>query len=81
MQLAFEEIRLAGAGSPQVTRRLRAALEDLKAGAPPARQAVLDRQLDLLASSTRDAVVDDRDVLTALQPDRQGLGVRAGPRP
>ncbi|MEJ7585077.1 MAG: DUF2254 domain-containing protein, partial [Acidimicrobiales bacterium] len=81
VHLAFEEIRMAGAQSPQVTRRLQAALEDLKAVAPPARQAVLDRQLDLLASSTRDAVVDDRDVLTALQPDRQGLGVRAGPRP
>ena len=28
--LAFEEIRLAGAPSPQVTRQIQAALEDLK---------------------------------------------------
>jgi uncharacterized membrane protein len=31
VHLAFEEIRMAGSGSPQVTRRLKAALEDLRA--------------------------------------------------
>lgn len=78
VRLAFEEIRLAGAQSPQVARRLQAALQDLKTVAPPDRQAVLDRQLELLESSVREVVVDDRDVATALQPDRQGIGVRAG---
>ena len=34
VHLAFDEIRLAGAGSPQVTRRLKAALTDLKSVAP-----------------------------------------------
>ena len=29
VRLGFDELRLAGAGSPQVARRLRAALEDL----------------------------------------------------
>jgi uncharacterized membrane protein len=48
VELAFEEIRLAGRGSPQVERRLRAALEDLKVVAPPERQPPLDHQLGLL---------------------------------
>lgn len=78
VQLAFEEIRMAGAQSPQVSRRLQAALEDLKRVAPPDRQPILDRQLDLLAASAREVVADDRDLHTALQPDRQGIGVRAG---
>ena len=34
MHLAFDEIRMAGARSPQVTRRLVAALEDLRSVAP-----------------------------------------------
>jgi uncharacterized membrane protein len=33
--LAFDEIRIAGASSPQVTRRLAAALDDLIASLPP----------------------------------------------
>ena len=39
VHLAFDEIRLAGAGSPQVTRRLVSALEDLRAVALPDRVA------------------------------------------
>jgi Predicted membrane protein (DUF2254) len=35
VHLAFDEIRLAGAESPQVTRRLSAALQDLQTIAPP----------------------------------------------
>jgi uncharacterized membrane protein len=78
VHLAFDEIRLAGAGSPQVSRRLRAALKDLLDVAPPERRPVLQDQLDLLASSTAAAMADDRDVERALQDDRQGLGVAAG---
>ena len=78
VRLAFEEIRMAGAQSPQVARRLRAALEDLKTVAPPSRQPVLDRQLELLESLVREVIADDRDVDMALQPDPQGIGVRAG---
>ncbi len=77
VHLAFEEIRLAGAASPQVTRRLRAALEDLKTVVPPDRRAVLDSQLELLAWSTKDAVPNPRDAEMGLFPDRLGLGVRA----
>lgn len=77
VHLAFEEIRLAGAASPQVTRRLRAALEDLKTVAPPDRRPVLVSQLELLASSTRDVVSDPHDVTMGLSPDPLGFGVRA----
>jgi uncharacterized membrane protein len=49
--LATEEITLAGAGSPPVVRRLKTALADLRALAPPERTAIIDRQLDLLAAA------------------------------
>jgi uncharacterized membrane protein len=75
--LASEEIRLAGAGSPQVTRRLKAALTDLRSIAPAERQPVLDRQLDLLASSTENAFDDERDAEMALTEDRKGIGAAA----
>jgi uncharacterized membrane protein len=78
VHLAFDEIRLAGAGSPQVSRRLAAALEDLLTVAPPSRRPVLEQQLDLLASSTAASMEDERDVELALSHDRQGLGVAAG---
>jgi uncharacterized membrane protein len=75
VHLAFDEIRLAGAASPQVTRRLSAALEDLLTVAPRERRVVLKEQLARLAASTRDAVVDERDIQQGLQADALGLGV------
>ena len=77
VHLAFDEIRLAGAASPQVTRRLVAALNDLRDMAPSARHAVLDEQLDLLQSAVRDLPRDQRDLSMALTPDPQGIGVVA----
>jgi uncharacterized membrane protein len=75
VRLAFDEIRIAGAGSPQVSRRLAAALTDLKTIVPPDRIPALDRQLDLLSVLTGDAMADDCDVEMALRPDRLGIGV------
>ena len=75
--LAFEEIRLCGSGSPQVSRRLRAALDDLEQIAPPERRRVLKEQRARLEASVRDAVTQEPDVLLALLPDRLGLGVDA----
>jgi len=73
VRLAFDEIRLAAGGYPQVTRRLEAALSDLKTIAPAERQPALDRQLRLLADAvTRDLDDEDRDA--ALVPDAQGIG-------
>ena len=74
VQLAFEEIRQAGAGSPQVSRRLKAALEDLKSVAPADRIPVLDRQLERLEASTRHSHPNRRDATRALQADAQGIG-------
>jgi len=70
--LATEEIRLAGAGSPQITRRLQAMLEDLSSVVTPDRRDVIDRQLALLADATG-ATVDDRDTDFSLTPDRRGI--------
>ena len=75
--LATEEIRLAGAGSPQVTRRLRNALLDLRSIAPPDRLPPIDRQLELLAAAARTAMEDGADVDTALAGDTQGIGPQA----
>lgn len=74
VRLAFDELRLAGASSPQVTRRLRAALEDLKTVAPPERQPALDRQLDLLEALVRQELDDEEDVSASLTADQQGIG-------
>ena len=74
VRLAFDELRLVGAGSPQVARRLRAALEDLRTVAPPERRPPLDRQLKLLDDAVRRAFADDADVDAALVPDMQGIG-------
>jgi len=74
VHLAFDEIRMAGAGSPQVSRRLKAALTDLKTIAPPDRIEVLDEQIDLLTAATQEAMKDERDAEMALREDREGLG-------
>jgi uncharacterized membrane protein len=77
VHLAFDEIRLAGGGSPQVTRRLKAALTDLSSIAPPERVGILDLQLDLLSSTTEASLTDERDVELALFEDREGVGAAA----
>ena len=74
VSLALEEIRLAGAGSPQVTRKLKASLLEIRAVAPPERRAVIDHQLKLLATSTRLALDDEWDIEFALTADAKGIG-------
>jgi uncharacterized membrane protein len=78
VHLAFDEVRMAGAGSPQVARRLKAALTDLRGVVPPDRRGVVDRQLDLLAAATSARMEDERDVAMALREDREGIGAAAG---
>ena len=72
VHLACDEIRLAGAGSPQVARRLRTALTDLLSIAPHDRRRVLEEQLDLLTAGTADAMLDEADVLFASANDAGG---------
>ncbi|SHF84960.1 DUF2254 domain-containing protein [Geodermatophilus nigrescens] len=74
VRLAFDEIRLAGASEPQVTRKMCAALADLRSVAPPDRQEPLDRQLRLLHAAVRRAHEDEEDVVAALTPDTEGIG-------
>jgi uncharacterized membrane protein len=78
VHLAFDEIRLAGAESPQVSRRLMAALHDLLEVAPEERRPVLETQLDLLREAVRHLPRDERDLEMALAADVQGIGVVAG---
>jgi uncharacterized membrane protein len=74
VRLAFDEIRLAAGGYPQVTRRLEAALGDLKTVAPAERQPALDRQLRLLASGVERGLAEADDRRAALVADQQGIG-------
>jgi uncharacterized membrane protein len=77
VHLAFDEIRQAGADSPQVARRLRAALDDLVSYAPVNRRDVLVDQLALLDQAIIERVPEqERDAYT--EADRQGIGVAAG---
>ena len=78
VHLAFDEIRLAGAGSPQVSRRLHAALEDLLTVAPPDRRLVLQSQLDQLNELTAQVMTDESDARMSSNGDRQGIGVETG---
>jgi uncharacterized membrane protein len=78
VHLAFDEIRLAGAGSPAVSRRLRAVLADLRSVALPERVDSLDDQLALLGAGVEAAMDDDRDRAFALEEDREGVGAAAG---
>jgi uncharacterized membrane protein len=77
VRLAFDEIRLAGTSSPQVTRRLRAALQDLLTVAPPERQPALQRQLDLLTGRAIESAVTEADKQEAVIPDPAGIGSAA----
>ena len=74
VRLAFDEIRLAAGGYPQVTRRLEAALADLKTVAPAERQPALDRQLRLLERGVARTLDDEDDRRAALVADAQGIG-------
>lgn len=74
VHLAFDEIRMAGAGSPQIARRMRAALEDLLAIAPLDRKGALQEQLDLLQSGARGAMPEGMDRKQSSRGDSRGLG-------
>ena len=77
--LAIDEIRIYGAGSIQVMRRLRNLLQNLEAAVPPERrEAVEDRLRRLDTACEQELPVADR--ADARIPDPQGLGhSRVGP--
>lgn len=74
VHLAFEEIRLAGFQSPQVTRRLEAALRDLLSVVPDGRRPVLELELELLEAAVHDDIADRAVAEFALEPDPEGIG-------
>jgi uncharacterized membrane protein len=74
VRLAFTEVRLAGAGSPQVARRIHSALDDLLTVAPENRRPVLELQRSLLLDTVARQYEDDRDIELASGSDSSGIG-------
>lgn len=74
LSLAIDETRQYGEGSIQVTRRLRALLEDLRESLPELRAAAIDSELRLVDASAARAFSAPGDRLSAAARDRQGLG-------
>jgi uncharacterized membrane protein len=79
LALAFDEIRQFGAGSVQVMRRMRAALDGLADWllAEDRKQAVLS-YLGRLDHTIEKSNFDSEDQRMALDEDRQGLGLSRG---
>ncbi|WP_406056623.1 DUF2254 family protein [Kribbella sp. NBC_00889] len=74
LELGVTEIRQYGAFSPQICRRLRAMLEELRAGVLPARREAVQSQLEALDRATDAAFADPFQRALARMSDRQGLG-------
>jgi uncharacterized membrane protein len=76
LALSFDEIRQFGLTSVQVMRRMRAALIGLAESVATAeRRDVVRQYLEHLNLGVGRSDFDDRDQATALQEDRQGLGL------
>jgi len=76
LELSFDEIRQFGVTSVQVVRRLRSALVGLSESvATEERRDSVRRYLDHLNLGVGRSSFDDQDQRTALQEDRQGLGL------
>jgi len=74
--LAVTEIRLCGAGSPQVTRRLQAMFEHLVRVVPDGRSDVLRKEMALLRRTIDRGFADPEDRILATVSDLQGFGSR-----
>jgi uncharacterized membrane protein len=72
--LAVTEIRLFGAGSPQVARRLRMLLDNLIESLPEVRRPALQQELEHLDAAVERAFSDPRDRENARIADYQGIG-------
>ena len=80
LMLAFDEIRQFGSGSVQVMRRLRAALNGVaQSTAIEARTKAVQRYLKHLDQSIKRSPLDSEDKVSAVQEDRQGLGLSRQP--
>jgi len=77
LSLAIDETRHYGEGSVQVSRRLRALLEDLRESVPEPRRAAIDAELELVQAAADRGFADTGDRVSAAARDRQGLGTTA----
>jgi uncharacterized membrane protein len=77
--LAVTEIRLYGATSPQVTRRLQALFEHLVRVLPEERSVAIRQEMALLHQTIDQTFSDPRDRTLALTSDQQGFGSRLRP--
>lgn len=77
LDLALTEIRIYGAGSPQIPRRMRAVLEGLAATAPEARRPAVENQLALLEEAVDREVPAGGERALAKVADHTGLGGRS----
>ncbi len=74
VRLGVSEIRLYGAGSIQIARRLRAMMKHLLKTLPPQRAFSLHEQLTILDRSVKRGFVDPEDRAAAGLSDYQGVG-------
>ncbi len=74
VQLSVSEIRLYGAGNFQVSRRVRAMIENLLESLPESRRPALRRELDLLDRALAKLHEFAEDLDLARKADFQGLG-------
>jgi uncharacterized membrane protein len=74
--LTATEIRLYGATSPQIGRRLQAMFEHLLRTAPADRAPALKKEVSLLARTIERSYADPEDRAQALHADLQGFGSR-----
>jgi uncharacterized membrane protein len=82
LELAFDEIRQFGKTSIQTVRRLRSALTGLAETVhTDARRDLVRQYLEHLNSNVGLSEFDDKDRITALQEDRQGLGLSRNSTP
>ncbi|MFI6370387.1 DUF2254 domain-containing protein [Streptomyces sp. NPDC050546] len=74
VDLGFTEVRACAIGSPQVSRRMLAGLDDLLLLVPAERREPLLRHRELLRQAVDQAEQFPSDRAFALRPDRQGIG-------
>jgi uncharacterized membrane protein len=80
VNVTFTEIRACGAGNMQVSRRLRAMLDNLVASLPKQRHAVLEKERNRLDRALEALYTVPEDLALARVPDSQGLGGSSGER-
>jgi uncharacterized membrane protein len=78
VHLGCNEIRMFGAGSIQVARRLRAMFDDLLLTLPAHRHAALEQEMRQLAIALERLYRQPEDLALARLPDSQGLGGSSG---